>query len=51
MTNGLLARQSAESGVNIDAEMARLTELQSIYAANAQVMSVAREMMDMLLAI
>jgi flagellar hook-associated protein 1 len=51
VTNGLLARQSAESGVNIDAEMARLTELQSIYAANAQVMSVAREMMDMLLAI
>ena len=49
VTNGLLARQSAESGVNIDEEMARLTELQSIYAANAQVMSVAREMMDLLL--
>ena len=51
VTNGLLARQSAESGVNIDAEMARLTELQSIYAANAQVMSVARQMMEQLLAI
>ncbi|MFK7793067.1 MAG: flagellar hook-associated protein FlgK [Devosiaceae bacterium] len=49
VTNGLLARQSAESGVNIDEEMARLTELQSVYAANAQVMSVAREMMDLLL--
>lgn len=51
VTNGLLARQSAESGVNIDAEMARLTELQSIYAANAQVMTVARQMMEQLLAI
>jgi flagellar hook-associated protein 1 FlgK len=49
VTNGLLARQSDESGVNIDQEMARLTELQSVYAANAQVMSVAREMMDLLL--
>ncbi len=49
VTNGLLARQSAESGVNIDEEMARLTELQAVYAANAQVMSAAREMMDLLL--
>lgn len=49
VTNGLLARQSTESGVNIDEEMARLTELQNVYAANAQVMSVAREMMDLLL--
>jgi flagellar hook-associated protein 1 FlgK len=49
VTNGLLARQNTESGVNIDEEMARLTELQSVYAANAQVMSVAREMMDLLL--
>ncbi|GAB5510965.1 MAG: flagellar hook-associated protein FlgK [Hyphomicrobiales bacterium] len=49
VTNGLLARQSAESAVNIDEEMARLTELQSVYAANAQVMSAAREMMDLLL--
>lgn len=49
VTNGLLARQSAESSVNIDEEMALLTELQSIYAANAQVMSAAREMMDLLL--
>ncbi len=51
VVNGLLARQSDESGVNIDEEMARLTELQSVYAANAQVMSVAREMMDLLLSI
>lgn len=49
VTNGLLARQSADSAVNIDQEMARLTELQSVYAANAQVMSAAREMMDLLL--
>lgn len=51
ITNDLLARQSEQSGVNVDAEMARLTELQSIYTANAQVMSVAREMMEQLLAI
>lgn len=49
VTNGLLARQSADSAVNIDQEMARLTELQSVYAANAQVMMAAREMMDLLL--
>jgi len=49
VTNGLLARQSDESGVNIDEEMGRLTELQAVYAANAQVMTVAREMMDLLL--
>lgn len=49
VTNGLLARQSADSAVNIDQEMARLTELQSVYAANAQVMTAAREMMDLLL--
>lgn len=51
VTNGLLARQSADSAVNIDEEMARLTELQSVYAANAQVMTAAREMMDLLLRI
>jgi flagellar hook-associated protein 1 FlgK len=51
VTNGLLARQSADSAVNIDQEMARLTELQSVYAANAQVMTAAREMMDLLLRI
>ena len=49
VTNGLLARQSDESAVDIDEEMARLTELQTIYAANAQVMNAAREMMDLLL--
>lgn len=49
VTNGLLARQSDESGVNIDEEMGRLTELQAVYAANAQVMTVARQMMDLLL--
>lgn len=51
VTNGLLARQNEESGVNIDEEVARLTELQNVYAANAQVLSVAREMMDLLLSI
>ncbi|MEM6383896.1 MAG: flagellar hook-associated protein FlgK [Pseudomonadota bacterium] len=51
VTNGLLARQNDESGVNIDAEMARLTELQTVYAANAQVLNAAREMIDQLLAI
>ncbi|MBV6657925.1 MAG: flagellar hook-associated protein FlgK [Devosiaceae bacterium] len=49
--NSLLERQNAESGVNIDAEIARLTELQTIYSANAQVLNAAVEMMEELLAI
>jgi flagellar hook-associated protein 1 len=37
-------------GVNVDEEMARLTELQSAYAANARVISVVKELIDALFA-
>jgi flagellar hook-associated protein 1 FlgK len=43
-------QMEAEYGVNIDEEMARLTELQSAYAANARVVSVVKELLDALFA-
>ena len=48
VTNGLLERINAESGVDIDEELALLTALQTVYAANARVMSVTQDMMDLL---
>ncbi|HOV03880.1 MAG TPA: flagellar hook-associated protein FlgK [Kaistiaceae bacterium] len=38
-----------ESGVEIDQELAKLTTLQTSYAANARVMSTVKEMIDILL--
>ncbi|MEZ5839022.1 MAG: flagellar hook-associated protein FlgK [Hyphomicrobiales bacterium] len=38
-----------ESGVDIDQELARLTTLQTSYAANARVMSTVKEMLDILM--
>lgn len=43
-------QMESEYGVNIDEEMARLTELQSAYAANARVVSVVKELLDTLFA-
>jgi flagellar hook-associated protein 1 len=43
-------QMESEYGVNIDEEMARLTELQSAYAANARVVSVVKELLDALFA-
>lgn len=43
-------QMQSEYGVNIDEEMARLTELQSAYAANARVVSVVKELLDTLFA-
>lgn len=43
------AKVSAVSGVNIDAELATMTTLQSAYAANARVMTAARDMLDVLM--
>lgn len=40
---------SADYGVNVDDEMARLMELQNAYAANARVMSVIKELLDTLI--
>jgi flagellar hook-associated protein 1 FlgK len=49
--NGLLSRQNEISAVNIDEEIAQLTQLQSSYAANARVLTVAQELIDILLQI
>jgi flagellar hook-associated protein 1 FlgK len=46
---GLDARFQRESGVDRDAEMAALIQLQNAYAANARVMSTAQTMWDTLL--
>ncbi|TCT06462.1 flagellar hook-associated protein FlgK [Tepidamorphus gemmatus] len=45
----LQERFVAESGVNIDQEMANLIELQTAYQANARIVTAFREMMDLLL--
>lgn len=47
----LALRAEQDYGVNIDEEMARLIELQNAYAANARVVSIARELIEMLMAI
>ncbi len=47
----LETRMSDASGVNVDQELARLIQLQSSYAANARVMSTAKEMLDALMQI
>ena len=44
----ITTQMDEEYGVNIDEEMARLTELQSAYAANARVVSVVKELLDTL---
>ena len=44
-------RMDTASGVNVDQELARLIQLQSAYAANARVMSTAKEMLDALMQI
>lgn len=40
---------SETAGVNVDQEMAQLIQLQSAYAANARIISAAKELMDTLL--
>ena len=49
VVNALKGRLSEGSAVNIDVEMANLLSLQSAYGANARVMSVVKEMLDLLL--
>lgn len=41
-------RFDEQAGVNIDSEMAQLTQLQNAYAANARVFTAAKEMFDLL---
>ena len=43
------SRFAEKAAVNIDEEMANLLKLQNSYAANARVMTAAREMLDMLM--
>jgi flagellar hook-associated protein 1 FlgK len=47
--NSLQERFAEDAGINIDQEMTTLLNLQNSYAANARVMSVIQEMMDMLM--
>ncbi|WP_196257676.1 flagellar hook-associated protein FlgK [Pelagibacterium limicola] len=45
----LTQRMSAEYGVNVDEEMARLMQLQNTYSASARVVSVVQELIDALM--
>ena len=47
--NALQQRFNDSAAVNIDEEMANLLNLQNAYAANARVLTVVKEMLDMLL--
>lgn len=46
----ITTQMEEDYGVNVDEEMARLTELQSAYAANARIVSVVKELLDTLFA-
>jgi flagellar hook-associated protein 1 FlgK len=48
LSDGLEARFTRQSRVNVDSEMASLVQLQNAYAANARVMSTAQTMWDTL---
>jgi flagellar hook-associated protein 1 len=45
------SRYAETAGVNVDEEMSRLIQLQTAYAANARVITAAKDMMDVLLRI
>ena len=47
--DALQTRFDSESKVDVDEEMSRLLVLQNAYAANARVMSVVKEMLDILM--
>ena len=47
--NNVLTRMEKTAKVDVDAELAKLLELQTAYSANARVMTAVREMMDALL--
>lgn len=49
VSNNLRDRVDASSEVNIDEELARLVELQNAYTANARVMTIVRELFDVLM--
>lgn len=47
--SSIQSRFAEDAAVNIDSEMAQLTQLQNAYAANARVFTAAKEMLDLLL--
>ena len=49
MQRGLESRIQKQSGVEPDAEMAQLVQLQNAYAVNARVINTAQQMWDQLL--
>ena len=49
VVNALKQRFNEASGVNVDQEMANLIALQTAYGANARILSVVKEMLDMLI--
>jgi flagellar hook-associated protein 1 FlgK len=49
VVNALQQRVNDESGVNVDAEMAKLLSLQNAYAANARVMTTVKDLFDLLM--
>ena len=49
--NNLQHRQTSQSGVNIDEEMANMVVFQNAFSASARVLAAAREMFDILLGI
>ncbi|MBV8835310.1 MAG: flagellar hook-associated protein FlgK, partial [Alphaproteobacteria bacterium] len=49
VVNSLQQKFNSESGVNIDAEMANLLQLQTTYSANARVMTTIKDMINTLL--
>lgn len=49
--NFMQAKFKSLSGVNMDTELANMTSLQTAYAANARVMTTARDMLDVLMRI
>jgi flagellar hook-associated protein 1 FlgK len=51
VVNALKQRFHDASGVNVDQEMANLIALQTAYGANARVMTVVRDMLDVLMRI
>lgn len=51
VVSALNDRFQSESGVDIDQELAYLTQLENVYAANARVMTVIQELLDILVRI
>ena len=49
VVKSLQQRFNDDSGVNVDAEMATLLQLQTAYGANARVMTTVRDLLDLLM--